>query len=92
MATFCGNCGGVLRPIGPRNAGLAAVLSFLWTGLGQVYNGQIMKGVLLAVFQAINVALMGAVIGCFTWPIVWIFGMYDAYRTAERLNARGPFE
>lgn len=27
-----------------KNSGLAAVLSFFWCGLGQIYNGQILKG------------------------------------------------
>jgi TM2 domain-containing membrane protein YozV len=35
---------------------LAAVLSFLIPGLGQIYNGQIMKDRLIVVIQAINVA------------------------------------
>src|SRR5713226_2365196 len=32
-----------------KSAGLAGVLSFLWCGLGQIYNGQIGKGVLFIV-------------------------------------------
>jgi TM2 domain-containing membrane protein YozV len=32
-----------------KNPGEAAVLSFLWTGLGQIYNGQLAKGIVTAV-------------------------------------------
>jgi TM2 domain-containing membrane protein YozV len=39
-----------------KSAGLAAVPSFLIPGLGQTYNGQIMKDRLIVVIQAINVA------------------------------------
>ena len=71
-----------------KNPGVAAVLSFFFTGLGQIYNGQIAKGVLFVVIQAINVLLMYVLIGFITCPIFWIWGMVDAYRTAERINAR----
>lgn len=30
-----------------RNPGIAAVLSFFWTGVGQIYNGEIVKGIIL---------------------------------------------
>lgn len=71
-----------------KNSGLAAVLSFFFTGLGQIYNGQIGKGVVFIIIQIINVGLMFILIGFLTYPIVWIWGMVDAYKTAEKLNAR----
>lgn len=69
-----------------KNPGIAAVLSFFWTGVGQIYNGQILKGLLLIVLQAVNAMLMWVLIGFITYPIVWIWGIYDAYKTAERKN------
>lgn len=69
-----------------RNPGIAAVLSFFWTGVGQIYNGQILKGLILIGVQVINGLLMFLLIGFITYPIVWIWGMYDAYKTAERMN------
>jgi TM2 domain-containing membrane protein YozV len=30
-----------------KSAGLAAILSFFWCGLGQIYNGKVWKGVCL---------------------------------------------
>jgi len=71
-----------------KNPGVAAVLSFFVTGLGQIYNGQIVKGVLFIIIQAINALLMYVLIGFITFPIFWIWGMFDAYRTAEKINAR----
>ena len=71
-----------------KSAGLAAVLSFLIQGLGQIYNGQILKGLLLVVIQAINVALMNVLIGFVTFPIVLVYAVYDAYRSAEKINRR----
>lgn len=69
-----------------KNAGLAAVLSFLFTGLGQIYNGSIGKGLFMIGVQVINGLLMFIAIGFITYPIVWIWGIYDAYKTAERMN------
>jgi len=71
-----------------KNPGLAAVLSFFFTGLGQIYNGQIGKGVLFIIIQCINFALMFVIIGFITAPIFWIWGMIDAYKTAEKLNLK----
>lgn len=71
-----------------KSPGIAAVLSFLIQGLGQIYNGQIFKGLVLVVLQAINLALMNVLIGFVTYPIVLIYAVYDAYRVAERANAR----
>lgn len=69
-----------------RNPGIAAVLSFFWTGVGQIYNGEIVKGIILILVQLVNAALMFVLIGFITYPIVWIWGMYDAYKVAERMN------
>ena len=69
-----------------KNPGTAAVLSALCTGLGQIYNGQIGKGIGLMVIQAINVLLMFVVIGLITFPLVWLYGIYDAYQVAMKEN------
>jgi TM2 domain-containing membrane protein YozV len=69
-----------------KNSGLAAVLSFFFTGLGQIYNGQIGKGVLFMIVQTINFLLMFVIVGFITAPIFWIWGMVDAYKTAEKIN------
>lgn len=73
---------------GEKNSGIAAVLSFFITGLGQIYNGQIFKGILLIIIQVINGLLMYLLIGFITFPIVWLYGVINAYRHAERVNRR----
>jgi len=55
-------------------------------GLGQFYNGQFGKGILFIIFYGISIGLMFVFVGFITTPILWIWGMIDAYRTAERLN------
>jgi len=69
-----------------KNPGLAAVLSFFWMGLGQIYNGQIAKGIAFIVAYALSWVLTFVVIGLITTPILFIYGMYDAYRSAEKIN------
>lgn len=53
-----------------QNPGIAAVLSFLFNGLGQIYNGQIAKGLVIMLIStfAMLVTLIGAVlIAHFLW-------------------------
>ena len=69
-----------------KNPGVAAVFSFFYCGLGQIYNGQIFKGILMFVAYSISILLMYVIIGFITTPILWIWGMYDAYRKAEKIN------
>lgn len=71
-----------------KSAGLAAVLSALINGLGQIYNGQILKGIIIIVVQAINGALTAVLIGWVLLPIVWVWAVHDAYRGAEKINRR----
>ena len=40
------------------NPGLAAVFSFIFSGLGQIYNGQILKGLCIMAFSAIGMVLV----------------------------------
>ena len=78
-----------------KNPLLAATLSIV-TGFGQIYNGQSGKGVALLMIQAVSVFLMSAYIGSvtigdvtigyLTTPIIWIYGVVDAYKTARRFN------
>lgn len=69
-----------------KNPGLAAVLSFFWMGLGQIYNGQIAKGIAFIVFYAISWLLCFVLIGWITTPALFIYGVYDAYKSAEKVN------
>jgi TM2 domain-containing membrane protein YozV len=70
--------GGIAKP---KSAGTALLLSFLFAGFGQFYNGQLAKGILMF-------------IGCiFLWFIFlgWIinlWSMIDAYITARDMNIR----
>jgi hypothetical protein len=67
-----------------KNPGLAAILSFFWCGLGQIYNGEILKGVALMIVYT---------------PCVW-FGATSSFmgflaaisaNTADQQSASGGF-
>ena len=85
-AEICPGCGVRQKTIVQKNPGLAAILSFFWTGAGQIYNGQIGKGLAFMVLQVINAIAMLAIIGFVTFPIVWALAIYDAYKVAEKIN------
>ncbi len=71
-----------------KNPAIATVLSFFIMGLGQIYNGQIGKGILFIVMYVISALLMFVVVGFITTPILWIWGMIDAHRSADRINKK----
>jgi TM2 domain-containing membrane protein YozV len=71
-----------------KNPGTAAVLSFLISGMGQIYNGQIAKGVGFVALQLVNLALMTVLIGYVTFFLLWVYAIYDAYKQAEKINVR----
>src|SRR5207245_2279657 len=65
----------------------ALILSLIFTGLGQFYNGETSKGV---VFLLVAILLwIITFLFFFTCVILipfWIYGMYDAYTRAEHYN------
>jgi TM2 domain-containing membrane protein YozV len=71
-----------------KEPGIAAILSFFWAGLGQIYNGQLLKGIGFIILYAFSVLLCFILIGFIILPIVWIIGIWDAYRTAQLYNER----
>jgi TM2 domain-containing membrane protein YozV/RNA polymerase subunit RPABC4/transcription elongation factor Spt4 len=90
-AEICPKCGVRVmeppRPMNEKNPGIAAVLSFLFTGLGQIYNEQIGKGVTFIIIGIICALSIFVLIGIIAYPLFWIYNIYDAYRSAQRINA-----
>ena len=94
-AELCPKCGVRVQPaqvpqVAPvqhmKNPGLAAVLSFFFTGLGQFYNGQFGKGVLFIIGGIVCIALMFAIVGFILYPILLLVNIWDAYKSAEKIN------
>ena len=74
-----------------RSPILAAVLSLIVAGLGQIYNGQIAKGAIFVIIHLIGVALTTVLIGWLLLPLVVLWSMVDAYMTAKHNNERYGF-
>jgi TM2 domain-containing membrane protein YozV len=78
------------RPQTQKNPALAAILSFLIPGLGQIYNGEVGKGIIIFVVQIINMLLATVVVGIFLGLGVWLWSIYNAHRVAEKINRSAP--
>jgi TM2 domain-containing membrane protein YozV len=96
---FCQRCGAeqpssappvvVVAPV--KSPIVAVILSFFISGLGQFYNGEIGKGFwfLIGYFVAwicFWALIWLPVIHWLPTTVVWVWGMVDAYQSAERIN------
>lgn len=66
-----------------KNAGLAAILSFIFPGLGQIYNGDIVKAFLFI----IGMIALGSTVGLVLTVPLWIWAVVDAYNSTEEINS-----
>ena len=69
-----------------KSSGLAAILSFLIIGLGQIYLGLNKKGIILFLAAVVSVFLMLFFIGFILWFIIWVYAIYDAFNSAEKMR------
>lgn len=79
-----------------RHPGIAAVLSFLVSGLGQFYNGELAKGFKYAIFFATGWFVLIAtilekrpdffLIGGVCLSVVYLSAVLDAYKSALKIN------
>ena len=82
-ARVCPNCGAKVIHKSPI---LAVVLSFIFPGLGQLYNNQFHKGLILIIANIISYLLCLIFIGLILVLLIWVYGMYDAFVSAQALN------
>jgi len=79
-----------------RSPLLAAILSAVICGLGQVYNGRVLRGIVLFVLMSATFGV-GGFLGAFTFGLgmvpfailagaLWIFGVVDAFLGSQRIN------
>jgi hypothetical protein len=64
-----------------RNPSLAAALSLI-PGLGQVYNGMLIRGIVLFI-----ATFLGLFIFIIPGICIWIYCIYDAYKTSGKINS-----
>jgi TM2 domain-containing membrane protein YozV len=78
--------------MGVRNVAnpiLAVVISFFLPGIGSVYAGKTMMGLVIFII-AIILAILYTMVFYYIiilYIIVWLYGMYDAYTTAKATEA-----
>ena len=92
-AEICPYCGVRVAGVslgGEKSVALAAILSFLFPGLGHIYNGLTKKGISFIVVYVISAVLILLLIGAILALIVWIWALIDAIKTTEAIN-RGEF-
>lgn len=91
---FCSACGGRIdgsiisigsvsetRGRDQKNPQIAVFCSSFIPGLGQVYNGEPLKGFILLLGS-----LFGAILFLIPGLIIWVYSMYDAHITAGKMN------
>ncbi|RIK74932.1 MAG: hypothetical protein DCC68_22180 [Planctomycetota bacterium] len=66
-----------------RAPGIAAVMSFVIPGAGQIFNGQIGKGIMMCCLFAVGVFFSFFLIGIPLMLGIWAWAIYDAYSVAE---------
>ena len=71
-----------------KNMIIALVLSFIWSGLGLIYAGNMQKGIILAVLAIIAEVLFLCVSQIFGLVvfIIWIYSMYVTYKQVKAVN------
>ena len=75
----------ILYEVRKKNPILAGILSFFVTGTGQMYNGEVGKGILLFLGSVVLwFVLMG-------WT-VWIYSIWEANKTAKLKNVELALE
>lgn len=89
-AVVCHNCGiqvgeFVFNNMNKKSPWFAVFLSFIWVGLGQLYNGNTKTGI---VFILIDIFMFGLIlIGVWGFPLIFmIYGMWDAYQGTMEYN------
>lgn len=71
-----------------KNPTIAAILSFFFPGLGNIYNGSIGKGIVIFIVYMLAVATLTAGIGVFLVPLVWLLGILYAHKEAQAINEK----
>ena len=73
-----------------KNMIIALVLSFIWSGLGLIYAGDVQKGIILAVIAIIAEVLflyVSQIFGIIVF-IIWIYSMYATYKEVQAVNGQ----
>ncbi|WP_295115641.1 zinc ribbon domain-containing protein [uncultured Methanobrevibacter sp.] len=86
-ATFCSSCGNQVKLRDNKNIYIALILTFLLTGLGSIYAGNTIKGLVLLIVRIVCV-IFGIFLSIFLVfsLLVWAYSFYEAYRDVQIAN------
>ena len=101
-ALFCANCGNQSevknesfkekmeyetdKLMKNKDPFIAAILSVVLPGLGQVYNGDFKKGLIIQICFIFSFIFSGIFFLLLIPLGIWLFGIYDAYTEAEKIR------
>jgi TM2 domain-containing membrane protein YozV len=74
--------------VAPKSPALSLIVSFFIPGVGSMINGDAGTGIAILVLYVVGVFGSFFLIGIPLAIGVWIWGMVDAYKGAQRWNAR----
>lgn len=98
-AEICPECGVRQSGTGPgasnatgseKDPAVAALLSFVFVGAGQLYNGQVARGIVFFVGFAFGGGFLSVITFGLALPLMflmWVFAVFDAYDQAKKINA-----
>ncbi len=92
-AEICPHCGVRVANVAAyqeKNSLLAAILSFLFPGLGHIYLGLNKKGISFIIAYIVSAILILLFVGIVLCIIVWLWALIDSIKSTEALN-RGEF-
>lgn len=94
---ICPWCGSHVRITITKNSGVAAILSFFMPGLGYMYNGKIIIGILFSIIEillfgvgillTISSEMIEGSMLLLMGIMIWIYNIYDSYNIAEKISA-----
>ena len=73
------------QPIKEKSSAIAAILSFLIPGVGQIYVGKAKRGILILIL-GIVIAMFSMFLFFIPYLIYWLWNIYDAYSLANKYN------
>ena len=69
-----------------KTPAVATILSCVCTGAGQIYNGEVGKGIGMIVAGLVCLLASELVLPAFAFLGLWIWGMFDAHKVATEFN------
>ena len=90
VCPYCGFGSGSVAVADEKSVFLAALLSFLFPGLGQIYNGQTHKAITFIIAYIVSGILIIILVGFVLMLLVWIWSLVDVIKSTEAIN-RGEY-